>query len=124
MQDEPRPDEFVRSVADFLRTDIAPQLSGHAAFKLRVACNMLDLVERQLTLAATSDAAETRRLAALLGHDGALEDQNRELAQRIASGDMDQRTPGLIDHLWQTTLDKLAIDQPTYASYRRETGQD
>ena len=37
MQDEPRPDELVKAVADFLRNDIAPQIAGHAAFKLRVA---------------------------------------------------------------------------------------
>jgi hypothetical protein len=29
-------------------------------------------------------------------------------------------TPGLTEHVWQTTMDKLAIDQPNYASYRRE----
>ena len=30
-------------------------------------------------------------------------------------------TPGLAEHLWQTTLDKLAVDQPGYDSYRRES---
>jgi len=30
------------------------------------------------------------------------------------------RTPGLSEHLWQTTMDKLAVDQPNYASYKRE----
>jgi hypothetical protein len=29
-------------------------------------------------------------------------------------------TPGLTDHLWRATMDKLAVDQPNYASYRRE----
>ena len=29
----------------------------------------------------------------------------------------------LVDHLWQTTLDKLAVDQPNYAAYRRERGE-
>jgi hypothetical protein len=26
----------------------------------------------------------------------------------------------LAEHLWQTTLAKLAVDQPNYAAYRRE----
>ena len=26
--------------------------------------------------------------------------------------------PDLIDHLWTVTMDKLAVDQPTYAAYR------
>ena len=34
----------------------------------------------------------------------------------------DLQTPGVAEHLWATTLAKVAIDQPTYASYRRETG--
>lgn len=49
MQDEPTPIELTKAVADFLRNDIAPLISGHQAFKLRVAINILDLVTRQLT---------------------------------------------------------------------------
>ncbi|WP_456685569.1 DUF6285 domain-containing protein [Bradyrhizobium sp. P5_C11_2] len=72
MQDEPTPTELTKSVADFLRNDIAPLISGHQAFKLRVAINMLDLVTRQLTLEEGSDAKEVERLRALLGIDGSV----------------------------------------------------
>ncbi|RJF66797.1 DUF6285 domain-containing protein [Rhodopseudomonas palustris] len=123
MQDEPRPDELIKAVADFLRDHIAPQITGHAAFKLRVGINALDLVTRQLTLAGHSDADELARLKELLGADGSLRELNTILSERIASGAMDLSTPGLRDHLWQTTLAKLAVDQPNYASYRRELGQ-
>src|SRR5437667_9267854 len=109
MQDEPRPEELIKAVADFLRNDIAPVISGHNAFKLRVAINALDLVTRQLTLEQGSDAAESARLAQLLGQHGSLLELNRGLAERIASGDVDLQTPGLADHLWQTTMDKLAV---------------
>jgi hypothetical protein len=120
MQDEPTPTELIEAVADFLRDEIAPQLSGHAAFKLRVSINALDLVTRQLTLQQGSDSAEAARLSQLLGMQGSLADLNRVLAARIANGEAGLDTPGLADHLWQTTLDKLAVDQPNYASYRRE----
>ena len=123
MQDEPTPIELTKAVADFLRNDIAPLISGHQAFKLRVGINALDLVVRQLTLAEASDAAEAARLAMLLGHEGSLFDMNRELAEKIASGAVDLATPRLKEHLWQTTLDKLAVDQPNYASYKRELGR-
>jgi hypothetical protein len=123
MQDEPRPDELIKAVADFLRDQIAPQITGHAAFKLRVGINALDLVTRQLTLSAETDAEEHASLKALLGCDGSLVDLNAELADRIASGAVDLSTPGVKDHLWRTTLAKLAVDQPNYASYRRETEQ-
>lgn len=121
MQDEPRPDELVKAVADFLRDDIAPQMSGHAGFKLRVAINALDLVTRQLTRAGESDAAELRRLTMLLGVNGDLPGLNSDLAKAIRSGNLDLDSPGLKDHLWQTTLAKLEIDQPGYAAYKRET---
>ena len=120
MQDDPRPDELVKAVADFLRNDIAPQITGHIAFKLRVAINALDLVTRQLTLTSDSDTAELHRLTMLLGVHGTLEGLNRDLADRIAQGDVDLDTPGVKDHLWQTTLAKLAVDQPNYAAYKRE----
>src|ERR1700759_744282 len=120
MQDEPTPIELTRAVADFLRNDIAPAISGHNAFKLRVAINALDLVTRQLTLVEGSDAAEAASLKTLLGIDGALIDLNSALAERIAEGEVDLATPGLSEHLWKTTMAKLAIDQPGYASYKRE----
>jgi hypothetical protein len=120
MQDEPTPSELIKAVADFLRAEIAPHMTGHAAFKLRVSINALDLVVRQFALEQDSDAAETERLSRLLKLQGSLAELNRELAERMAKGEAGLDTPGLADHLWQVTLDKLAVDQPNYASYRRE----
>jgi hypothetical protein len=122
VQDEPTPTELIKAVADFLRNEIAPEIKGHNAFKLRVGINALDLVTRQLSLAEGSDAAELVRLKQLLGMDGALIDLNRALSEKIATGEVDLNTPGLAEHLWQTTMDKLAVDQPNYASYKRELG--
>jgi Domain of unknown function (DUF6285) len=123
MQDEPTPGELIRAVADFLRNDIAPVISGHEAFKLRVSINALDLVTRQLTLEQASDSTEKARLEELLDRQGSLGELNRMLADRIAKGEVDLQTPGLTGHLWQTTMDKLAVDQPNYASYKRELGR-
>jgi hypothetical protein len=122
MQDEPTPEELIKAVADFLRNELAPETSGHNAFKLRVSLNALDLVIRQLALEQGSDAAEAARLARLLGEEGTLCELNGILADRIAKGEADLQTPGLAEHLWQTTMDKLAVDQPNYASYKRELG--
>jgi hypothetical protein len=124
MQDEPTPVELTRAVADFLRNDIAPMISGHNAFKLRVAINILDLVTRQLTIEEGSDAKEVERLTSLLGMTGSVMELNRVLAERIAKGELDLATTGLAEHLWQTTMYKLAIDQPNYASYKRELARD
>jgi hypothetical protein len=120
MQDEPTPSELLNAVAEFLRNDIAPKISGAAAFKLRVATNAIDLVVRQLELSEPRAGDELTRLVKLLRENGSLVDLNRKLADSIATGAVDLRMPGLADHLWQTTMDKLAVDQPNYASYRRE----
>jgi len=124
MQDEPTPIELTKAVADFLRNDITPMISGHNAFKLRVAINILDLVTRQLTIEEGSDAREVERLTGLMGIKGSVMGLNRVLAERIAMGEVDLGTSGLAEHLWQTTMDKLAVDQPNYASYKRELARD
>ena len=112
------------------------------AYQARVAANMLDMVRRQGLLAPLAEAAERARLLTLLGEAGAinpiklpsttgmtrqpgppdraaddLATLNQRLTDEIAGGRLSLATPGLAKHLWRTTLDKLAVDQPGYASY-------
>jgi uncharacterized protein DUF6285 len=122
MQDPPTVTELLEATAAFLREVAVPQLSGHTAFHARVAANALDVVKRELALRPAAERDERARLAALLHADGSLEELNALLSRRIAAGELSLQTPGLASHLWATTLAKVAIDQPTYASYRRETG--
>lgn len=123
MQDTPDPADLLAAVARFLRDELMPTLSGHHAFQLRVSCNALDLVARQIALEPAQDAAEVERLTNLLGHGGALADLNAELSRKIADGALTLETPGLSDHLWATTLAKLAVDQPQYGAYRHEAAR-
>jgi hypothetical protein len=74
-------------------------------------------------LEAGSDAAEAARLARLLGIEGSLLELNCALSDKIANGEVDLETPGLAEHLRQTTMDKLAVDQPNCASNKRELGE-
>jgi hypothetical protein len=124
MQDKPTPSELLAAVAHFLREEILPTLHGHHAFQTRVSCNALDLIARQLELEPAADAAEVERLTKLLGHGGDLQTLNKEIADAIADGKATLETPGLADHLWATTLAKLAVDQPQYGSYRREISRE
>lgn len=122
MQDPPTVSELLEATAAFLREVAVPQLSGHAAFHARVAANALGVVKRELELRPAADRDEHARLTTLLHTDGSLEELNAQLSRRIADGELTLQTPGLAAHLWATTLAKVAIDQPTYASFRRETG--
>ena len=118
MQDEPRPDEILTAIAAFLKGAATRESGPHIAFQLRVCANAAEICQRQLTLEPAAETAELARLKALLGVGGDLPTLNRELARRIRDGEMDAATPGLVEHLWPTTMAKLAVDQPNYSGYR------
>jgi hypothetical protein len=121
MQDRPTAELLLEAVAAFLREQVVPATQGPLAFHARVAANALDTARRELMLAPGADARERAALAALLQADPHTDliALNRRLCERIACDEMDAQTPGLIDALWHITLDKLAIDQPGYETYRR-----
>lgn len=123
MLDHPRGPALLDAVARLLRDVLLPALpAGNAAFQARVAANAVDLAAREMRLGPAADAAALDRLQALLKHaaDGAsLDALDAELALSIRSGAVDAQDPALRAHLWAGTLDKLAIDQPSYAPYRR-----
>jgi|SRR5215472_12372817 len=118
MQDRPSPSELIGAVAAFLKNVVAPETQGALSFNARVAANALEMMKRELDTAPAEDTAELARLKGLLGMDGSLFDLNVELSRRIEAGEIDLSTTGLKDHLWATTLAKLAVDQPTYGGYR------
>lgn len=101
-----------------------PELQGRTAFHARVAANALEIVERELELAPAAEQAEAERLCVLLGRTDADRDAlQRELCRRIRDGQFGLDTPGLMEHLWETTLSRLAVDQPGYASYKLALGE-
>jgi hypothetical protein len=118
MQDEPRADEILTRVANFLKGPAVRESGPHISFQVRVCANAIEICQRQMTLAPQAEADELARLRTLLGADGDLPTLNRELAMRIRAGQITLETPGLADHLWATTMAKLAVDQPNYSGYR------
>ncbi len=119
MQDEPRATEILPAVAQFLRDTVTTDHSAHTLFQARVAANAVDLAAREAELAPGLNEEERVRLMHILGHDGDLQTQNRALADALLEGRLSLSTPGMKAHLWATSMGKLAVDQPGYASYRR-----
>ena len=119
MRNEPAAADLLDAVTSLLRNQMMPLLEGQTAFTARVAANVLETLRREWVHGAAADAAERGRLCHLLGENGELEALNRALCQRVADGDMTVDTPGLLEHLRYTILDRLAIDQPSYAAYQR-----
>ena len=116
MQDEPSSAELLAAAITFLRERALPALDGPLQFEARVTANALDIVQRQMRLGPAMEYAEAARLRSLLSMQGDLETMNREMCHRIANGSVSLETNGLREHLRQTALDKLAIDQPGYAT--------
>src|ERR1700710_276850 len=109
-QDRPTAAELVTAVREFLERDVMAATEGRVQFHTRVAVNVLNTVARELELgdgfaegeraragAATAPnrgaggpapgagwgGGERPRAAALLGHEGAADDLERELAAAI-----------------------------------------
>ena len=118
MHDQPSVSELVQAVKNFVDNTAAPNLSGHAAFHARVASNVLATILRDLEARPDNDAAERTRLAALLRSGGDLETLNRELCDKIQSGEMNAETEGLIAHLKATAIAQVKVDQPKYSGLK------
>ena len=119
MRTIPGPDELLEVVAEFLRTTDSDHPRGDAAFHARVAANAIEIVRRELAQGAAADRAAADRIRHLLGPSGGgiIELESR-LSAEIRTGRLDARSPGLLEHLWKTTLAEMSIDQPGYATYR------
>jgi hypothetical protein len=118
MMDQPSMLELVKAVQSFIETKAMPELKGHTAFHARVAANALGIVARELEFGPKAEDAEKTQLIALLGHDGSLDDLNRELCGQIRDGKIDIESDALRQHLELTILDKVAIDQPNYSGLK------
>jgi hypothetical protein len=120
MLDQPHGADILDAVSRLLRDTLMPRLPPDTVFQARVAANALDLVSREIRFGETVEREALQRLQALLNRDGSLQELERELSLRIRNGELDLQSEGLAEHLWQTTLAKMKIDQPNYAGYRRE----
>ncbi len=107
----PAPD-MLAAIRAYLEGEILPGLKDAAWFNVKVAVNMLGIIERELRLGPELNAAETARLRSLLGGDGAPEVLNRGLAQAIRDGALAIDDPRLLAHLRQSTADALRINNP------------
>ena len=115
----PLADELIDGVISFLRDEVTTSIDARLAFHGRVAANALEIARRDIASGESVNRAAAGRLHALLGLSGERETLDRALCAQIMDGHIDTDTPGLLDHLWASTMDALSIDQPTYATYIR-----
>lgn len=107
--DVPTARELLEAVRTWLDRDVADAETPPERFQVRVASNILAIVERELELGAEQIRRHESRLAEL----GVADD--RELAVAIRSGDLDDRLDEVRALVWQSVRDKLAVANPRYA---------
>jgi hypothetical protein len=132
METLPGAAELIRACTEALRGELIPALSGRAAFQARIVANVLDIVRRELEQGPAADAAELDRLRALCvplqdveaadAADADLAGLRAVVCEAIRTGRVDLDTPGLAHHLWADVLARVAIEQPAYPSFVRESG--
>jgi N-acyl-D-aspartate/D-glutamate deacylase len=109
---------MIQAVVEFLRSSATQGAKPHIAYQARVAANALELVGREMDLAPREHSLEAERLRTLLGRDGSLPELNAAFAEALEQGALSMSSPAVLDHLWQTTLAKVAVDQPSYSGYQ------
>ncbi|MDP6375622.1 MAG: phosphotransferase family protein [Pseudomonadales bacterium] len=115
--DMPRVDELLVSVRDFLRNDVMKETSGRAQFMARVASNSLDIVLREEAVGAKARRQERERLQALLHSDEDLQALRWRLTRGLRDGSITLDLDGLAEHLRQSVVNQVAIDQPKYSGF-------
>lgn len=108
--DQPEPTTLIEAVREFLATDVEPQLEGRLRYHLKVAANVLAIVERELQLGEAHAARHAERLKRL-GFES-----DERLAAAIRSGQLDDRHQELTCELREAVADKLAVARPGYGS--------
>ena len=99
---------LVEAVREFLERDVMTSTEGRVQFHTRVAINVLNMVHRELVDGPAMAAAHEKGLQQL-GFSS-----ERELADAIRSGAVDDRLDEVMDFVQQTVHDKLAVANPKY----------
>jgi hypothetical protein len=110
--DLPDPTVLLEAVREFLSDEVEPELDGRLRYHLKVAINVLAIVERELQL-ADEHAARHRERLERLGFAG-----DAELADALRSGVLDDRLEEVAAELRAMVADKLAVARPDHTDRR------
>jgi hypothetical protein len=104
----PTSEELVEAVREFLENDVMTSTEGRIQFHTRVAVNVLGMVQRELEMGPSQEAAHRARLDAL-----GFEDETA-LADAIRNGEADGRYDEIKTAGYDSVVDKLKVANPKY----------
>lgn len=128
MQDRPTAAELLATLVDFLDKEMLPNTEGPLQYRVRVACNLAKILQREEEFGDQMLVKERSELCRLLGISpdelapGTLADQvedlNQQLVTNLEEGNIgEQFERATWNALMAITRDKLAIVRPGYDSY-------
>ncbi len=120
MQHRPTAGELLTDVAALLESEVLDAVSGPLQHRVRVAANLVRIVEREIRLGPAAADDERHRLSLLLNDfDADLHALRAGVASRLADpeplGAPFERA--MYDSLMMTARDDLAIAKPGYAAW-------
>jgi hypothetical protein len=125
MQDRPDAPDLLEAVAEYLFAELRPEVPREQRFKVLVAANLCAVVAREIRAGETPDREDLQLFGELLGErtevpedPDALAERTRaaaaELAQRLRSGELDDRLHELAPRLAEHVRRKLEVARPGY----------
>jgi hypothetical protein len=118
MKYRPTDAELLAAIAELLEDEVIGAVGPGLAHKVRVAANLVRILERQQSLEPAALRREHEALASLLARPGSLDDLRAELDRRLRNRDpeLDRRT--VWADLVATARDDLAVAKPGYDQWQ------
>jgi hypothetical protein len=119
VQDRPTTRELLATLNTFFDEELLPSISGPLQYRVRVAANLVRIIERELALGPTHDRNEHAALCGLVEDKGNedLGAMNARLSAAIAAGAFDEDPQRLWSALMDVARAKLAVVKPGYDAY-------
>jgi hypothetical protein len=114
--DRPTAAELVEAVREFLERDVLAVTEGRVRFHLRVALNVLGMVERELQEGPSMAAAHAHRL------ERAGFASDADLAAAIRAGALDDRYQEIKALVFASVIEKLRVANPGYLEDEADAG--
>lgn len=113
MKSQPDDAQLLDTIAGLLEADVLPTVPPDLQHQVRVAANLVRILERQQRLEPAAIERERHQLAGLLGHDGDVRDLRAELDRRIDELD----GTAVWDALVAIARDDLSLSKPGYDAW-------
>jgi uncharacterized protein DUF6285 len=124
-QDRPTAPELLESIAEYLFSELRPEVPREQRFRVLVAANVCAVVAREIRAGEGPTREDLELFQELMGESGTVPEDPAELAEathaaaadlsrRLRSGELDDRIEELTPRLAEHVRRKLEVARPGY----------